>query len=63
MTVTFQDGEVLRLKTHRPPVGWRRLLRSRVRFFAGDALAVTAAPAAKIAIFDREGHRISRRSL
>ena len=61
--VTFADGKVLRLKTHRPPEGWRRLLKSRVRFFAGDALAVTAAKATRIAIFDRKGHRISRRSL
>jgi hypothetical protein len=61
--VTFEDGKVLRLKTHRPPEGWRRLLKSGVRFFAGDALAVTPAKVTKIAIFDRKGHRISRRSL
>ena len=60
---TFEDGKVLKIKTHRPPEGWRRLLKTRVRFYAADALAVTAAKVAKIAIYDRKGHRISRRSL
>jgi hypothetical protein len=58
--ITFADGKTLRLKTHRPPKGWRRLLKTRVRYYAGDALAVTAAKQAKIAIFDKKGHRISR---
>jgi hypothetical protein len=60
---TFEDGKVLKVKTHRPPEGWRRLLKTRVRYYAGDALAVTAAKQAKIAIYGRSGHRISRRSL
>src|SRR4051812_24325514 len=59
--ITFADGKVLKLKTHRPPEGWRRLLKTRVRYYAGDALAVTAAPQAKIAIYNRKGKRISRR--
>ena len=43
MKITFADGKVLKLKTHRPPEGWRRLLKTRVRYYAADALAVTAA--------------------
>ena len=61
MKITFADGKVLKLKTHRPPEGWRRLLKTRVRYYAGDALAVTAAKQAKIAIYNRKGKRISRR--
>ena len=59
--ITFADGKVLKLKTHRPPEGWRRLLKTRVRYYAADALAVTAAKQAKIAIYNRKGQRISRR--
>jgi hypothetical protein len=61
--ITFADGKVLKLKTRRPPEGWRRLLKSRVRYYAADALAVTAAKQAKIAIYGRSGHRISRRTI
>lgn len=59
--ITFVDGKVLKLKTKRPPKGWRRLLGTRVRYYAGDALAVTAAGQAKIAIYGHRGHRIARR--
>jgi hypothetical protein len=61
--ITFVDGKVLKLKTKRPPKGWRRLLGSRVRYYAADALAVTAAKQRKIAIYGRSGHRISRRTI
>jgi hypothetical protein len=61
--ITFADGKVLKLKTKRPPAGWRRLLKSRVRYYAADVLGVTAAKQAKIAIYGRSGHRISRRTV
>ena len=63
VVVTFADGRTLVMK--RPPVvpGWRSALGVKVRFYAGDALARSAAEPVKVRVYDKRGHRIGKRKL
>jgi len=62
VVVTFADGAKLTMK--RPPrvTGWGRALGKRVRFYAADALATTAAAAKVVRAYDKRGKRIGKRA-
>lgn len=57
--IFFADGKRLRLRTSQAPRTWRRALGTRVRYFGGDALAVTGAKVRRVSAYDRRGRRIA----
>jgi hypothetical protein len=58
--VRFADGKTLKVTTKAPPKAFRRLLGTRVRAFAGDALAVTSARVSSVSGYDARGRRVAR---
>jgi hypothetical protein len=60
VVVGFRDGARLRVRARPAVRGWSRLLGTRVRYFAADALTKTAARPRRVLVYDGRGHRIGR---
>jgi hypothetical protein len=60
VVVGFRDGARLRVRARPAVRGWSRLLGTRVRYFAADALAKTAARPRRVLVYDGRGRRIGR---
>jgi hypothetical protein len=58
--VVFRDGARVPVRARPAVRGWSRLLGTRVRYFAADALAKTAARPRRVLVYDRRGRRIGR---
>ena len=49
----------VKLRTHRPPRGWRELLHMRVRVYGASVLARTHAQTRYTTGYDRHGHKVA----
>lgn len=58
--VHFADGKRMRLRTRVPPRRFRRVLKARVRSFAGDGLETSPARIVRVVGLDRRGRRVAR---
>ena len=57
--IRFADGTRVKLRTHRPPRGWRKLLHMRVRVYGASVLASTHAQTRYTTGYDRHGHKVA----
>jgi hypothetical protein len=62
VVVRFADGAKLTIKHPLRVAGWGRALGVRVRYYAADALATTAAAPKAIRAYDGHGKRIGKRA-
>jgi hypothetical protein len=61
--ISFRDGRILMLRTHRGPRGGRQPLGTTVRYYGADALSVTSAAPSLVTLYDRRERRVGGRSI
>jgi hypothetical protein len=61
--ISFRDGRILMLRTHRGPRRGRQPLGTTVRYDGADALSVTSAAPSRVTLYDRRERRVGGRGI